>query len=88
MTNKETYKFNCHAHYWGSIKLVDLCVANRIAKKICRKCYARLPLDATVCRKCKNPDIRIKKGKGYYKYYCTSDTKNRLFDKRGTIQNK
>lgn len=30
-------------------------------KKICRKCYARLPDKAKNCRKCGSSDLRIKK---------------------------
>ena len=35
----------------------------RTAKKICRKCYKRLPPDATKCSnpKCHNTDIRFKR---------------------------
>ena len=30
-------------------------------KMICRKCYARLNIKATNCRKCHSKDLRIKK---------------------------
>ena len=30
-------------------------------KLVCRKCYARLNIKATNCRKCKNTDLRKKK---------------------------
>lgn len=30
-------------------------------KKICRKCYARLNIRATNCRKCPSSDLRLKK---------------------------
>ena len=30
-------------------------------KKICRKCYARLGVRATNCRKCASSDLRLKK---------------------------
>nr|QDY52378.1 ribosomal L40e family [Mimiviridae sp. ChoanoV1] len=30
-------------------------------KKICRKCYARLPKNALNCRKCSSADLRLKK---------------------------
>ena len=32
----------------------------RSIKKICRKCNARLPIDANICKKCHNTDLRIK----------------------------
>ena len=40
-----------------------LAVIYRTAKKICRKCYCRLPLDAKKCRnpKCHNTDLRFKR---------------------------
>ena len=31
-------------------------------KKICRKCYARIHINATNCRKCSSKDLRYKKG--------------------------
>ena len=30
-------------------------------KQICRKCYARLDIKSSNCRKCKSKDLRIKK---------------------------
>ena len=40
----------------------DIALYYRSAKKICRKCYARLPLDSDKCRnkKCHNTDLRVK----------------------------
>ncbi|MBS7288359.1 MAG: 50S ribosomal protein L40e [Candidatus Freyarchaeota archaeon] len=31
--------------------------------KICRRCYARNPLSATKCRRCKSTRLRLKKRK-------------------------
>ncbi|MGQ4915004.1 MAG: 50S ribosomal protein L40e [Candidatus Asgardarchaeia archaeon] len=31
--------------------------------KICRKCYARNPISATKCRRCKSKRLRLKKKK-------------------------
>jgi ribosomal protein L40E len=38
------------------------CLAKKIRcdKLICRRCYARLPIHATNCRKCSSVDLRIK----------------------------
>ena len=49
--------------------LYDLAKIYRTAKKVCRKCYKRLPPDATKCSnpKCHNTDIRFKK-KLYNRY--------------------
>ena len=43
--------------------LKELAQFHRLAKKICRKCYCRLPLNATVCvnKKCRCSDLRYKK---------------------------
>ena len=30
-------------------------------KKICRRCYARLNIKSSNCRKCKSSDLRLKK---------------------------
>ena len=40
----------------------EIAIYYRSAKKICRKCYAKLPLDAKKCRnpKCHNTDLRYK----------------------------
>ena len=52
-------------------------------KKICRKCYRRLPLNSNVCRACKNPDLRTKKEHELYNHYLfDKNTKNKLIDKR------
>ena len=42
--------------------LYDIAKIYRTAKKICRKCYKRLPPDETKCSnpKCHNTDIRFK----------------------------
>ena len=37
---------------------VGLAMLYRSAKKICRKCYCRLPVGAKICKKCKNTDLR------------------------------
>ena len=54
-----------------------LAVIYRTAKKICRKCYCRLPLDAKKCRnpKCHNTDLRFKKDMNHYpkKYQITKN---------------
>ena len=39
---------------------VGLAMVYRVAKKICRKCYCRLPADSKICKKCKNADLRYK----------------------------
>ena len=60
-----------------------VCV-NRLAKKICRKCYKRLPLNATVCRSCKNSDLRMKKESSGKGIYLDKNSKKRIIDKRKT----
>ena len=42
----------------ANLKFKGLAMAYRVAKKICRKCYCRLPVDSKICRKCKNSDLR------------------------------
>ena len=44
-------------------ELIQNVLFYREAKKICRKCYCRLPPDSTICRnkKCHNKDLRFKK---------------------------
>ena len=61
-------------------------VINRRGKKVCRKCYCRLPLNAKVCSKCHNPDIRYKKkpvysSQGIFKCYADDKTKNKLINR-------
>ena len=64
-------------------ELVQIVISNRMAKKICRKCYRRLPLNSNVCRGCKNPDLRTKKEYNLYNlYFFDKNTKNKLVDKR------
>ena len=51
---------------WGNYvpeDLTKLAIIYRSAKKICRKCFKRLPADATKCSnpKCHNTDLRFKK---------------------------
>lgn len=33
---------------------------SRCIKKVCRKCYARLPINCINCRKCSSTDLRKK----------------------------
>ena len=71
-----------------SLELKKIVTIERAAKKICRKCYGRLPLNSSICRKCKNPDLRIKKTKAWkYRikednYHFDKNSKNILIDKR------
>ena len=65
MSKEETYEIGYYTLSHCSEDLIKLSTINRVSRKICRKCYSRLPLSATVCRVCKNPDIRIKKTKIY-----------------------
>ena len=53
----------------------NLAVVYRTAKKICRKCYCRLPPDAKICRNCHNTDLRFKKELNHYpeKYTITAE---------------
>lgn len=41
--------------------LKKLAEKNKCNKMICRKCYARLNIKATNCRKCSSTNLRIKK---------------------------
>ena len=41
--------------------LKNLAEKNLCNKMICRKCYARLNIKATNCRKCHSTDLRLKK---------------------------
>ena len=64
-------------------ELAKIVISNRKAKKICRKCYKRLPLNANVCRACKNSDLRTKKeNKPYAHFLFDKKTKNDLIEKR------
>ena len=51
-------------------KLTKLAIVYITAKKICRKCSKRLPLDAIKCTnpKCHNTDLRLKKTYNVYNY--------------------
>ena len=42
--------------------LKELAAKYRTEKKICRKCYCKLPLNAKICKnkKCHNTDLRLK----------------------------
>ena len=92
MPKKEQYKFDIILNqYKGNIskKTPELAMAvlvNRLAQKICRKCYNRLPLNATVCRSCKNSDLRKKKDCKYgTTFYLDKNSKKRIIDKRKII---
>ena len=67
-------------------KLAELAILIRSAKRICRKCYCRLPLNANVCRKCKNSDIRdkknIKSSGNFQSIFCNKNTKNKILNKK------
>ena len=88
MTKKEQYKFYIPYLWKGNLtenklELKKVILVSRIAQKICRKCYARLPLNATVCRNCKNGDLRKRKDIKYKKaLYLDKNSKNRTIDKR------
>ena len=67
MDKKNKYKgqiYNAHSKAPVKIpanqKSKGLAMVYRVTKKICRKCYCRLPIDSKICRKCKNPDLRYK----------------------------
>ena len=85
-----------NAHFTGSVSLFrynkkistskkeelsKLAILNRTARIICRKCFCRLPLNAHVCRKCKNPDIRYKKNLSYFSNNLYGCHKSFNFDK-------
>ena len=40
---------------------LKLLAEKKCEKMICRKCYARLNVRATNCRKCKSTNLRLKK---------------------------
>ena len=94
MSKQETYKFGLIYGFFRSNffyeqickkepELVKIVISNRMAKKICRKCYRRLPLNSNVCRACKNPDLRTKKEHNLYNHYLFGkNTKNKLIEKR------
>ena len=89
MSKTEQYKFNIPCCCKGSIKkspeLAMVVLVNRLAKKICRKCYKSLPLNATVCRSCKNSDLRKRKDLKYgKKINLDKNSKKRIIDKRNT----
>ena len=85
MSQKENYKFVCLGYCRGRKDLTKIATTYRLAKKICRNCYNRLPLNARVCRACKNPDLRIKKSPwGSIGFHFDKNTKNRLYDKRNS----
>ncbi len=71
--DKEDFK----AGYVNNKDLGKLAVIYRTAKKICRKCYCRLPLNAKICKnpKCHNTDLRFKKDMNHYpeKYRITKE---------------
>ena len=61
--------------------LFKIAIINRRGKKICRKCYCRLPLRAHVCTKCHNPDLRYKKFNkrdDIFSLYADKTTKQKL----------
>ena len=79
MSKTEQYKFSIPYRS----KLLMVVCANRLAQKICRKCYKRPPLNATVCRSCKNSDLRKRKEFHYGKtIYLDKNYKKRIIDKR------
>ena len=78
-----TYNNSRRKFYKLKPELVKIAISNRIAKKICRKCYKRLPLNANVCRACKNSDLRTKKeNKPQTQFLFDKKTKNDLIEKR------
>ena len=86
MNDDNRHGFGTCFTWWRPDKdLLKLAVLNRSARKICRKCYCRLPLDSKICTKCKNPDIRYKHNlKRIYTYHgftFDKNTKNRMIDK-------
>ncbi len=40
--------------------LENLAKETRCNKLVCRRCYARLPINSYNCRKCSSTDLRIK----------------------------
>ena len=71
-------------NYLNNPDLEKLAVLYRRVRKICRKCFCRLPLNAKICNKCKNPDIRYKKYFGGYSnlaYDFDKNTKNKMINK-------
>ena len=88
MQKQEIYKFSLKLSPFSRVwrmdpELVKIAISNRIAKKICRKCYRRLPLNSKVCRNCKNPDLRINELYDRHPYFLfDKNTKNRLIEKR------
>ena len=95
MSKAEHYKFgiilNSPSRWSGNMntktpELAKVVLVNRLAQKICRKCYSRLPLNATVCRNCKNSDLRIRKYRATTEFYLDKNSKNRITDKRKNIK--
>ena len=90
MSKSERYKFSIPCPWKGNLnkktpKLAMVVLVNRLAQKICRKCYKRLPLNATICRSCKNSDLRKKKEIIYNKkIILDKNSKKRTIDKRRT----
>ena len=88
MSKTGKYKFGIPTRLNGTMdekksELSMVVFVNRLAKKICRKCYKRLPLNATVCRSCKNSDLRMKKEFPSCKtIYLDKNSKKRIIDKR------
>ena len=89
MSKIEQYKYSIPYDLKGKMKgnipeLAKVVLVNRMACKICRKCYKRLPLNATVCRGCKNSDLRTKKGMKFGKpsVCLNKNSKKKIIDKR------
>ena len=96
MSKKETYKFgSLDSKFFRrflsrkdfennpeKFRLFKITISNRIAKKICRNCYCKIPLNSNVCRKCKNSDLRKKKVHHQHNQVMfDKSTKNKLIDK-------
>ena len=95
MSNEEMHKFSGPGKLFRyskskiseleKLKLEQLAILIRSAKRICRNCYCRLPLNANVCRKCKNSDIRDKKNineRNFQYIFCGENTKNKILNKK------
>ena len=59
----QNHSWSSWGRYESSEELTKLAIIYRAARKICRKCYKRLPADAEKCTnpKCHNTDLRFKK---------------------------
>ena len=55
--NRNNLKSGCK---FCKTDLKRLVAQYRTEKKICRKCYCVLPLNAKICKKCHNNDLRLK----------------------------